>query len=142
MATDLHKIREIVLLLLYSFDMSSSGNDELVTLLKEECKVSRELAEMALSKAKKVVASLQHIDQLLEKISHSYSIERLQTIERNVLRLGIFELAIEKELPPKVVLAEAKRLAKKFSTDEASTFVQTLLVALCEEESIEISPIS
>ena len=192
MATDLHKIRELVLLLLYSFDIypnklknrdfanaesprfdsektsplldigavfseskmglsakaktdssaclgiTFTSEDELISLLKEECKVSRSLVETALTRAKKIVASMQHVNQLLEKMSHSYSVERLHAVERNILRLGIFELAIEKELPPKVALAEAKRLAKKFSTDEAAIFVQTLLVALCAEESIEI----
>lgn len=135
---DPHKIRELVLLLLYSFDLGSRENDELIDLLKEECKVSRAFVETALLRAQTIVKVLEKIDELLEKVSESYSIKRLQAVERNILRLGIFELCIEKEIPPKVVLAEAKRLAKKFSTDEASVFVQTLLVSLCALSSIEI----
>jgi transcription antitermination protein NusB len=138
MAIDPHKMRELVLLLLYSFDMGTGEKDELIDLLKEECKVSRTVVEAALLRAQTIVQSLEQIDEFLKKVSHSYSIERIHTIERNVLRLGIFELVIEKELPPKVALAEAKRLAKKFSTDEAAIFVQTLLIALCNLEAIEI----
>ena len=138
MVMDPHKIRELVLLLLYSFDMGNGEKDELIDLLKEECKVSRTFVEAALLRAQTIVQFLEKIDELLEKVSHSYSIERLQSVERNILRLGIFELIIEKEIPPKVALAEAKRLAKKFSTDEAAFFVQTLLIALCNLSSIEI----
>jgi N utilization substance protein B len=135
---DPHKIRELVFLLLYSFDMGNGEKDELIDLLKEECKVSRTFVETALCRAHIIVQTLKEIDEFLGKISKSYTIERLQTVERNILRLGIFELIIEKEIPPKVALAEAKRLAKKFSTDEAAVFVQTLLIALCDLESIEI----
>lgn len=138
MTMDPHKVREIVLLLLYSFDMGNGEKDELMELLKEECKVSRAFVETSLLRAQTIVRSLEKIDELLEKVSHSYSIDRLHAVERNILRLSIFELVVEKELPPKVVLAEAKRLAKKFSTDEAAAFVQTLVLAICTLASIEI----
>ena len=126
---DPHKIRELVLLLLYSFDITEGEESDLMNLLKEECKVSGAFVEAALKRAQTVVASLAQIDEVLSKVSHGYSIERIHAVERNVLRLGIFELLIEKELPQKVVIAEAKRLAKKFSTSEAATFVQALLLA-------------
>jgi transcription antitermination protein NusB len=135
---DPHKVRELVLLLLYSFDMGNGENDDLLELLKEECKVSRIFVETALERAKKVVQALKAIDEFLEKVSHSYSVERLHSVERNVLRLAIYELLFERELPPKVVLSEAKRLAKKFSSKDAALFVQTLLLALCDLSSIEV----
>ena len=130
MTMDPHKIRELVLLLLYSFDMGSVEKDELIDLLKEECKVSTAFVEAALNRAQIIVHSLKEIDEILEKASHSYSVERLQAVERNILRLGIFELMFEKEIPPKVALAEAKRLAKKFSSEDAAVFVQTILLAV------------
>lgn len=126
---DPHKIRELVLLLLYSFDMGSVEKDELIDLLKEECKVSTAFVEAALNRAQIIVRSLKEIDEILANVSHNYSVERLQAVERNILRLGIFELMIEKEIPPKVALTEAKRLAKKFSSEEAAVFVQTLLLS-------------
>lgn len=126
---DPHKLRELVLLLLYNVEIHRGEKKELIELLKEECKVSTSFVEAALKRAEKILASLPQVDEILEKISHSYSIDRLHAIERNVLRLGIYELVVEKELPSKVVIAEAKRLAKKFSTSDGATFVQTLLVA-------------
>lgn len=126
---DPHKLRELVLLLLYNVEIHRGEKKELIELLKEECKVSTSFVEAALKRAEKIFASLPQVDEILEKISHSYSIDRLHAIERNVLRLGIYELVVEKELPSKVVIAEAKRLAKKFSTSDGATFVQTLLVA-------------
>ena len=52
--------------------------------------------------------------------------------ERNILRLAIFELMLEQQLPESVVFAEAKRLARKFSTKEAAGLIHALLGALKE----------
>ena len=51
--------------------------------------------EAALNRAQIIVHSLKEIDEILEKASHSYSVERLQAVERNILRLGIFELMFD-----------------------------------------------
>jgi N utilization substance protein B len=62
---------------------------------------------------------------------------RLQSVERTILRLAIFELVLKRELAPKIVFAEAKRLAKKFSTDEAVAFVHGILGAVAKDAGCE-----
>lgn len=130
MSIDLRKMRELVFLFLYSFDMGSEVGEDFQSLLMEECKVNEEFVALAEARANKIIQAQKECDQLLEKVSVSYRVERIHSVERNILRLSIYELIIEKEISPAIILSEAKRLAKKFSTEEASFFVQTLLLSL------------
>jgi len=78
-------------------------------------------------KAAKILAELPEIDALIRNTSTSYRFERIQSIERNVLRLGIYEILYDDTIPPKVAIPEALRLSKKFGTPESAMFVNALL---------------
>jgi transcription antitermination protein NusB len=76
-----------------------------------------------------VVGTLDHSaesDALLIPLLEGWTIERLPTIDRLLLRMSVFELA-HRETPPAVVINEAVELAKKFSTDESPRFVNGVL---------------
>jgi N utilization substance protein B len=67
------------------------------------------------------------IDQLIEKHSHNWRLDRMSRIDRNVLRLGVFELKYRPDIPKKVSINEAVELGKNFGTEESSAFVNGLL---------------
>jgi N utilization substance protein B len=136
MSFDPYKSRELVFLLIYNLDMGETPNDDLVELIMAECRVAKKHVQDALARAELIWKERQTCDAMIQKVCHEYSIDRIQSVERNVLRLSVYELIIEKTLPPKVVIAEGKRLAKKFSTDDAAVFVHTLLGALCGDIAV------
>lgn len=70
------------------------------------------------------------IDELLSTYSVGWTLDRMPVVDRNVLRLGAYELIWEDEVPDAVVLDEAVQLAKEFSTDESPAFVNGLLARL------------
>ncbi len=70
---------------------------------------------------------LAEIDALIESHSHNWRLDRMSRIDRNVLRLGIYELKYRNDIPRKVTLNEAVELGKKFGTEESSGFVNGLL---------------
>ncbi len=74
-----------------------------------------------------VRAHLADIDPLLEKHSHNWRLDRMSRIDRNVLRLGAWELKYRDDIPKKVTLNEAVELGKKFGTEESSGFINGLL---------------
>jgi transcription antitermination protein NusB len=76
---------------------------------------------------------LEEIDLMISNTSHSYAFERIQSVERNVLRLGVFELFFDPSIPPKVAIAEAMRLARKFGTKESAVFVNAILDTLYKQ---------
>ena len=64
---------------------------------------------------------------MIRKTAVSYAFERIQSVERNVLRLGVFEMLYDSSIPPKVAISEAMRLSRKFSNPESSHFINALL---------------
>jgi transcription antitermination protein NusB len=67
------------------------------------------------------------IDELIAQYAVSWTIDRMPVVDRNILRLGTYELIWVDETPDAVVLDEAVQLAKEFSTDESPAFVNGLL---------------
>jgi transcription antitermination protein NusB len=74
-----------------------------------------------------ICSDLPAIDAELEKHSEHWKLYRMTRIDRNVLRIGVAELKMFTDVPPKVTLDECVELAKKFGTDESSAFVNGVL---------------
>jgi N utilization substance protein B len=139
MTLDPYKKRELVFLFLFSFDMGQDvPSTDVVELIRNECKVAKKYALEAMARAETILKIRDECDKLISHVCTDYKIARIQSVERNILRLAIFEIVIEGTLPPKVVFAEAKRLAKKFSTEEAALFVHALLAAVSTKVGISV----
>ena len=74
-----------------------------------------------------VRAKLTEIDPLLEQHSHNWRLDRMARVDRNVLRLGVFELQYCADIPRKVTINEGIELAKKFGNEESASFINGLL---------------
>ena len=134
MAISPQKFREIIFQLLYSCDFGGSTDEEMVALLMKELCVSKQVMRQAIEVKQSVHAKLEEIDGLIARHSKSYDFERIPRTERNILRLGIFEILYSDHIPAKVAIAEAIRLTRKFATPEAGSFVNAILDALYQEQ--------
>lgn len=89
-------------------------------------------------KARRLVEGvLEHqteLDRTLEETSNRWRVERMPPVDRAILRLGLFELRYEPATPVAVVLSEAVRLAKTYSTEKSGAFVNGVLGALAPSE--------
>jgi N utilization substance protein B len=72
----------------------------------------------------------QHIDELIAEYATGWTLIRMASIDRNILRIGVFELLGRSEVPTAVVINEAVNMAKTFSTDESGKFVNGVLAAI------------
>ncbi len=121
------KFREILFLLLFSEELHSSDPDELIETVTKELKVRKNEVKAAWEKLQEVTRVLPEIDSDISAVSTSYDFHRIQKVELAVLRLSCYELLFEKKLAAPIVIAEAKRIAKKFATPDAAAFCQALL---------------
>jgi N utilization substance protein B len=80
-----------------------------------------------------VDANLAAIDGLIRRFSRGWSLERMPVVDRALLRIAIFELGHEPEVPLAVVISEAVDLAKQYSTDDSGRFVNGMLSAIAAE---------
>lgn len=121
------KFREIVFQALYAEQLGSTEKEEMIALLMRELEVTKKSVREALARVEAILPHLPEIDLLLGKTSTSYTFERIQTVEKNILRLSVYELLYDESVPKKVAIAEGMRLARKFGTPESAQFVNALL---------------
>lgn len=103
---------------------------------------TRQFEEIDITKVSKRAAELaegtwlhrEKIDEQISSTSTRWRIERMPVIDRNIIRLGVYELD-HTDLPIGVVLSEAVMLAKKFSTAKSSSFVNGVLAAIAANDS-------
>lgn len=127
MALPQQKFREIVFQMLYSQDLGKATEEDMLPLLMEELSVSKQSVKKAQERVRSILEKKAELDTCISKTSTSYDFERIQSVERNILRLGVFELLHDQDIPPKVAIAEALRLARKFGTPESAAFVNAVL---------------
>lgn len=128
------KFREIVLQLLYSYDMGHAVAEDMITLLMTELEVTKQSVVRADERVQQIRKRLPELDAQIAEVSQSYAFERIQSVERNVLRLGVYELLYDDTIPKKVAIAEALRLARKFGSPEAVAFVNAVLDTIAKKK--------
>jgi transcription antitermination protein NusB len=127
MAIPQQKFREIVFQLIYSADFADSLDEDMIPLMMEQLTVTKKVMREAVLRKAQVQAKREELDRYITEASHRYDFERITRTERNILRLALFELLYDDSLPPKVVLAESIRLARKFASPEGGAFVNAIV---------------
>ena len=104
------KVREFVLQDLYSLSMGGE-------------------ASLAVERAMEIFSLVDRLDEKIATASEAYALERIDLLDRNILRMSLFEF-LENQVEPDVLVGEALRLSRKFSTKEAGRFIHAMLAAL------------
>ncbi len=143
MALSQQKFREIVFQVLYSSDFADIRDEDMIPFIMGQLLVTKKAVGLAIQRKQAIQKNLLEIDRQIAEVSEAYAFERIPRIERNILRLGVFELFYDEKIPPKVAMAEAIRLSRKFATPEGATFVNAILDALYRRFSVvDPAPIS
>lgn len=133
------KQRELLLQLLFSWEISNEvALGDRAGLLMESLEVSKKNVLGMEEKFQQIIDDVSHIDEILAKASLEYSLERVSLIDKNILRIAIFEILTEKE-EPKIVIEEALRLSKKFSSPEAVSYVHAIVDEVNKSERALLS---
>ena len=119
--------REIALQVLYQIDMSEGTAEGAFDLFWEHFTPPDNLKEFSQKIVNGVSQHGEEIDVIIEHYSEHWRLKRMTTVDRNILRLAIFELMFCDDIPPKVVLNEAVELGKKFGSDKSGSFVNGIL---------------
>jgi transcription antitermination protein NusB len=121
--TSRREARRAALFMLFQWDLTGS---ELGSTYEGE------IDDFARETAEAVAARAAELDRRIDEATEGWPADRLGTIERNVLRIGIHELEVG-EVPPEVAIDEAVRLAKRFASDEAGKLVNGILGRIARE---------
>jgi N utilization substance protein B len=134
MTTHLHTTgRELALQYLYMHDMLSGKNIQAYDSFIR-CHLpppATESVEFAKILVDSVLEHRDELDKEITSVATNWNINRMSAVDRNVLRLGIAELTVRPDVSHKIILNEAVDLAKRFSSEEAGSFVNGVLDKLC-----------
>ena len=126
-----HLIRTVLLQALYEWDFYGRKTDltKIIERNLEEFAPGIDEPEFAWKIAKGLIDHLDSIDALIIKAAPEWPLERIAIVDRNILRIGLYELlyADKNEVPPKVAINEAIEMAKNFGGNNSSKFINGVL---------------
>ncbi len=121
------KSRELALQLLYQHDLAGTGPEEMFLRTEEFSTAKPEVQEYASRLLLGTLSRQAEIDAHLSERSENWRLGRMPAVDRNLLRLALYELLFEPDTPHAVVIDEAVEIAKKFSTPSSGPFVNGVL---------------
>lgn len=120
------KSREYALQMLYQFDVSHQS-DGLAAGFWADKEVPENIMEFTNNIVDGVIKNLGMIDDKIRISASNWSIDRMAVVDRNILRMSVFELLYIKDIPVKVTINEAIEVAKRFGEEESGSFVNGIL---------------
>lgn len=132
-----HLSRSIVMQTLYQWDFNKAPESELGNILQynlNEFSPNLKDAGFVRSLLDGVFKFMPEIDEYIKKYAPEWPLEQITIIDRNILRLGIYELMFSNEVPSKVAINESIELAKTFGGPSSGKFVNGVLGAIYEKE--------
>jgi N utilization substance protein B len=121
------RARELALQLLYQHEVTGAHPDHMQATFEEWLGATDGIREFADVLLRGTLAHRDEIDADLARQTAHWKVERLASVDRNILRLAIYELLFLPETPPAVVIDEAIEIAKKFGAEESARFVNGVL---------------
>ena len=121
------KSRELALQVLYQIDITHLASQEAFTLFTQSFKTSESLRPFSIRLIEGVCKHKEEVDNLIQKHSEHWHLDRMSVVDRNILRIGIFEIIYCQDIPPKVTINEAVELAKKYGSEDSGAFVNGIL---------------
>jgi transcription antitermination protein NusB len=119
--------RELALKLLFQIDVGNLPPDEVLEIAYEELEPSAEDREQVEALVRGVLSEEAALDEIIGNLAEGWRLERLAKVDKNVLRLALYELRHRTDLPVSVVVNDAVEVAKKYSTEDSGRFVNGIL---------------
>ena len=116
--------------MLYQADIRHADPRQVVEEFWRESEQPEEIKAFANQLFSGTTSHLQEIDTLIASHADNWDLKRMAVIDRNILRLGVFELLHQEDVPPKVCINEAIELAKRFGDTESGKFINGVLDAI------------
>jgi N utilization substance protein B len=133
--------REVALQVLYQVEQNPGiPPDEIRRFIQRRLLEDRKLCEFTEGLVDGVKEHQTQIDTMISEVAENWRLDRMAAIDRNILRLGAYEMLFLPQVPAKVAINEALELAKRYSTAQSSRFVNGILDRVLQRQISEASP--
>jgi N utilization substance protein B len=131
------KARIAALQALYELDCTKHKVEEALARLRAEETLAQEALSFSEELVKGVLQNKSEIDAFIKKFAPAFPPEQMSIVDRNILRLAIFEILFNDKTPIKVAINEAVELAKKFGSDSSSRLINGVLGSITTQRGVE-----
>jgi len=129
------RARAVALEALYEIDLTNHLPGEVLDERIKDAKLQNELADFAREIVMGVLPITQQLDEQIAKHAPEWPLDQVAVIDRNILRIALWEFAVGQCTPVKVAINEAVELAKKYGADSSARFVNGVLGSLADREA-------
>ena len=127
MASKRHRARILALQALFELDSVGHPPEQTIASLLEETPTPEESVRFARELVQGVLENREQIDEIIRKTAPAWPLEQVAAIDRNILRLAIYEIVIDNKVPMRAAINEAVDLAKEFGGETSPKFVNGVL---------------
>jgi len=129
-AGERRRSREFALQLLFQLDISPDPVEAAIEEFWKGKRIRKPVVEFATDLVRGATEWREWIDGVLGTSSHHWRVSRMAVVDRNILRLALYEMIVSRRTPPIVVINEAIEIAKKFGNDDSGPFINGILDAV------------
>jgi N utilization substance protein B len=122
-----HQARELALRVLFQLESSGDDPDEVMDYHATEGAVPADAVAFATQLVRGVMANQEKLDSILAEASEHWKLQQMAKVDRIILRIAVYELTVDRQVPTKAAINESIELAKTFSGEEAARFVNGIL---------------
>jgi transcription antitermination factor NusB len=121
------RARELAVQVLFHMEYNPGDPDAGFKLICENFRPSKAVRAFSRELVRGVLEKREELDGLIKRSSKNWRLERMSPVDRNILRVAVFEILYLQDIPPKVSIDEGVELGKKFGTEESGSFINGIL---------------
>jgi transcription antitermination protein NusB len=131
------KARELALQMLFQHDLSGNAPDTIVTTFEDLQKSKPNTREFAVRIFRGTVDNITSIDDMIQLQADNWRLSRMAVVDRNIIRMSVYEFLHETDTPKLVIIDEAIEIAKKFGTQKSSQFINGILDGILKRYNLQ-----
>jgi transcription antitermination protein NusB len=131
------KARELALQMLFQHDMSGNTPDAIIGTFEELQKSKANTREFAIRVFRGTVDNLEKLDEMITAQADNWRLSRMAVVDRNIIRMSVYEFLHETDTPKLVIIDEAIEIAKKFGTQKSSQFINGILDGILKRYNLQ-----
>ena len=131
------KARELALQMLYQHDVSGNVPDTIISTFEDLQKSKPNTRDFAIRVFKGTVDNIDKIDEMIQQQADNWRLSRMAVVDRNIIRMSVYEFLHEDDTPKLVIIDEAIEIAKKFGTQKSSQFINGILDGILKKYNLE-----
>ncbi|MEW6671563.1 MAG: transcription antitermination factor NusB [Thermodesulfobacteriota bacterium] len=121
------RARELAMQALFYMDMRQKSSPEMLELYCQYFVPSPKNVPFFMELVRGVMDHKPQIDSIIERFSNNWKLSRMSCVDRNIMRIAVYEMLFCRDIPPKVSINEAIDVGKKFGTEESGAFINGIL---------------